>query len=271
MTDCCERVVLVGLWLVVGVGCKQAPPAVVDVTPPSATVNDARPPRPEELPLTKAAVIDLVLGVNGHIVVLKYDSRFPEYRDVREKIVADPGVVAAEPFIIQELRAASSHGSATLVVKGIDPELAASVLTIDDHMLEGSTHALARPSAVPQVILGDVSAKELRLRVGDRLTLVAPFIVGAGSIAPTTPTPFQVSGVFHTGFDQYDRKLALTTVAAMQQVVGGGDSVTGIELKVRDLDHSSEVTSRIARSLGGALYHVMDWRELNQHLLESIP
>src|SRR5438477_6636496 len=47
---------------------------------------------------------DKVLGVNAHVIVLKNQSTFAEYRDVMKKAQdIDPDVLAAQPFIFAEM------------------------------------------------------------------------------------------------------------------------------------------------------------------------
>src|SRR5678815_5891073 len=57
----------------------------------------------------------------------------------------------------------------------------------------------------------------------------------ARSSAPRTRR-FTVTGVFYSGFDEYDRRLMYTSLADAQDMNGRGDQVMGVELKVRDVD-----------------------------------
>jgi lipoprotein-releasing system permease protein len=45
-----------------------------------------------------------------------------------------------------------------------------------------------------------------------------------------------VIAVFDAGFDQYDSKLVYTDLYEAQAFGDSGDSVTGIEMKVKDID-----------------------------------
>ena len=47
----------------------------------------------------QAAFRERVLGVNAHLLVLKYGWDFTEYRDVIQRARATPGVVGASPFL----------------------------------------------------------------------------------------------------------------------------------------------------------------------------
>src|SRR5205814_2409152 len=59
---------------------------------------------------------DKVLGVNAHVLVLKYSTDFREYREVMEKVAKAPGVIGVGPFIINPMMV--SHGDKTAT--GVD-------------------------------------------------------------------------------------------------------------------------------------------------------
>src|SRR6185295_8748299 len=64
-----------------------------------------------------------VLGVNAHVLVLKYSTDFREYRDVMEKVKNVPGVVGVGPFIINPMMVSHDDKTATgVLLKGVDPE-----------------------------------------------------------------------------------------------------------------------------------------------------
>ena len=93
---------------------------------------------------------DKVLGVNAHVLVLKYSIDFREYRDVIKKVERVPGVSAAAPFIINPMMVNHGERTATgVLLKGIDPEQTLKVLALPNHIVEGSLAGLRRPGAKP--------------------------------------------------------------------------------------------------------------------------
>jgi len=93
---------------------------------------------------------DKVLGVNAHVIVLKYTSDFREYREVMEKVAKVPGVTGVGPFTIGQMMV--SHGDKTatsVLVKGIDPERINHVLDLPRDIRKGSLEGLRRPGAAP--------------------------------------------------------------------------------------------------------------------------
>src|SRR5450432_1390449 len=65
---------------------------------------------------------DKVLGVNAHVLVLKYSTDFREYRSIMEQVEKVPGVIGTAPFSINPMML--THGEATatgVLLKGVDP------------------------------------------------------------------------------------------------------------------------------------------------------
>ena len=88
-----------------------------------------------------------VLGVNAHVIILKQQSTFAEYRDVMKTAMAiDSDVLAAQPFIFAEMLVTRGKGQLSgVAIKGVDPTLVRGVLDLDKHMLGGaSIDSLAR-------------------------------------------------------------------------------------------------------------------------------
>lgn len=207
---------------------------------------------------------DKILGVNAHVIVLKAGP-MPEYRDVLRTVEATKGIVAAEPFTFAELEISSAHeAGVNLVLKGVDPKRVGRVLTIDRHMKTGSLDSLAKAEPAP-IVLGDGLAGKLGVRVGDDVTLTPP-----ADDPSAKPKVFRVIGTFHVDFDEYDDRLAFTSVPAAQALSGRGDQVLGIEATVDALDRSDKIATAIEQALGGPPYQVMDWYELNKNLFTAL-
>ncbi|HEU4405788.1 MAG TPA: FtsX-like permease family protein, partial [Polyangiaceae bacterium] len=108
-----------------------------------------------------------VLGVNAHVLVLKYSSDFREYREVMRVAQSVPGVTAVAPFTINPMMVNHNERTATgVLVKGVDPELMTSVLDVPKHIIdpplapgapppkhiEGMRRPGAKPAARPDFV-----------------------------------------------------------------------------------------------------------------------
>src|ERR1700730_2892056 len=79
-----------------------------------------------------------VLGVNAHVLVLKYSIDYREYRDLMIKVREVPHVVGVAPFVISPMMVTHGDRTATGVqLKGVDPELSPQVLDLPKQIVVG--------------------------------------------------------------------------------------------------------------------------------------
>ncbi len=102
---------------------------------------------------------DKVLGVNAHVLVLKYGLDFDEYREVVARAKRMPEVKGAAPFIINEMMLAKGDRLSGTLVKGVDPELMPTVLDLPSQLIAGSLKGLRRDGAAPPVRVENLEKK----------------------------------------------------------------------------------------------------------------
>lgn len=128
-------------------------------------------------------------------------------------------------------------------------------------------------SELPGIVLGFALKQVLAAELGDCVQVTSPTVgysLVGGELRPPVAKQFRVIGVFQAGFEQYDSKLVYTELREAQALYQEGDTVTGVEMKVVDVDRAREVAARIEAELGGKLYDVVDWMELNHGLFTAL-
>jgi lipoprotein-releasing system permease protein len=119
------------------------------------------------------------------------------------------------------------------------------------------------------IVLGVGVARALSLKVGDRVTLISP----QGQVTPAGLMPrlkqFTVVGIFAMDHNEYDSALALARLEDAQLLYRMGEAVTGVRLKVRDIDRAPITTREIARQLPPDTY-VSDWTQQNVNYFRAI-
>jgi lipoprotein-releasing system permease protein len=350
-----------------------------------------------------------VLGVNAHVIVLKYATHFRDYRDVMKKVAEVPGVSAVAPFVINPMMVTHGDRTATgVLLKGVDPELMPKVLDLPKHITHGSLEGMRKAGAkppepppsnfgskagalepvdagaplglldaiekqiaedraketfvdagtpdlatliatgaaseikagkpkqgtvaadpldkilepaakdeppvslhppgdvtpkggyasklpeddvlpeaidpdpcrngdqvkmLPGVIIGKSLSRRLDVWLGDCLQITSPQIgmsYGASGARPPIAKQFRVIAIFEAGFDQYDSKLVYTDLYEAQAFYEQGDSVTGVEAKVDDIEKAADIAKLVDKLLSNGVYHTMDWRELNHGLFTAL-
>jgi lipoprotein-releasing system permease protein len=125
--------------------------------------------------------------------------------------------------------------------------------------------------ALPGIVIGREMAKTLRVYVGDVINLVSPV---SEEIGPTGPQPklrrFRVAAIFYSGMYEFDSKFSYIEMKQAQRFFGMRKKVTGIELRVADLDETTRIVEEVKRRIGGYPYAVKDWREMNKELFSAL-
>lgn len=221
-----------------------------------------------------------VLGVNSHVLILKYGLDFSEYHDVAKKVMEVPHVKAAAPFVLNEMMIARGSALSGVLIKGIDTTESPRVIDIADRLDAPAKIAdLAQSLApndggkpLPEIFVGRELQKRLKAKIGDRVRVVSPkadMDPNAQGVGPSS-REFRVAGVFYSGFDEYDRRLAYVNLPEAQAFYQAGDVVTGVEMKVDDITEASEIAKAVKAKLGGSPYRVIDWEELNHNLFTAL-
>ncbi|MEM7435581.1 MAG: ABC transporter permease [Myxococcota bacterium] len=150
-----------------------------------------------------------------------------------------------------------------------------------DAMLEEADDDDARPDdspepeaeasdAMPGLVVGQELARALRLVVGDRVTIVSP----RGELGPTGPVPrtkpFRIAGIFYSGMYEYDMKHAYVSLPVAQRFLNAGEAISGLEVKVDDVERAPAMAASLAASLGDGDLRVRDWKTLNQQLFGAL-
>jgi lipoprotein-releasing system permease protein len=239
-----------------------------------------------------------ILGTNAHVWVLKYTNGFSEYPEVIQKIRKVKGVVGATPFIANEVMVSSGQNISGALIKGIDPASVGDVTDLRKNVLPGgSLDNLLHPEQIPSrskealpqedtvverptgkktdtifpgIILGREFASSLKVTVGDRIDVVHPL---GGELGPQGPVPksrpFRVAGIFYSGMYEYDAKFVYIRLDEAQKFFNV-QGVTGIELKVADIDDARRIAKAVNDELDGWPYHTKDWGEMNRNLFSAL-
>ncbi len=221
-----------------------------------------------------------ILGVNAHIWVMKFGDKGLDDPDrVLREIRATPGVVAAVPFTFHQVMLSTPRTAAGAVLRGIDLAEAAAVLDLPRAIKETDPRTLAREPgrggealrlAPDGILLGRTLAANLGVRAGDSVMVLSPqgTMLTPFGLAPRL-RPFTVGGVFDVGMHEYDAGLAVVNLATAQRLFQMGAAVSGVEVKVDDLDRAA-ATARAIQSRLGFPYSTRDWLQMNRNLWAAL-
>ena len=79
---------------------------------------------------------------------------------------------------------------------------------------------------------------------------------------------FEVSGFFKSGYYEFDSSFTYIHLKDAQKILCTGDSVAGIEVRVKDLYKAGKIAGLIEAKLG-LPYRTQDWMQMNQALFDA--
>jgi lipoprotein-releasing system permease protein len=212
-----------------------------------------------------------ILSVNANILVLKHGAAITDTERVAAKIKDIPGVVSADPFIYTQVMFSSPGSIAGGVIRGLD---LATIRAGGPHALrvvQGKFADLARgePGEPPRVAIGNEMSRNLNLSVGDYLNVISPL----GTLTPMGRMPrmkaFRVVAIFHSGMYEYDSSLVYTSIPALQEFLGLGHRVTGMEVEIKDIYAAARLADAIQKKLGPPFY-TRNWIYMNRSLFSAL-
>ena len=213
---------------------------------------------------------DKILGANAHAIVMSYiPSAFENRSDILDRVRSVKGVTGATPFIYTEVMLSAGGGVKGVVLRGIDPQSAPSVLSMLRQMRSGSAADLER-EGTPGLIIGEELAKRLGLGMGSRVNLLSPSGQKTTSGYAPRVRPFEVVGIFKTGMFEYDSSLGFVTLGASRDVLGLPENyLSGVELTVDDVYKADKISTLVSTELGSPFY-VRSWMEMNANLFAAL-
>jgi lipoprotein-releasing system permease protein len=199
-----------------------------------------------------------ILSVAAHVTVTGYGGNLTDWQSVQEKAAVNEGVLGSAPYVLAQGLLTVHGKSSGVMVRGILPKQENSVSSLGESMKGGKLEVLT--AGEYRIILGQELAFSLGVWVGDKVTLMAPQAsVTAAGILPRMKR-FTVSGVFEAGMYEYDSGLVLIDMADAQTLYRLGDDVSGLRLKLDDIDAAPLFSLDLAKQLGSD-YRVRNWTQ----------
>ncbi len=209
---------------------------------------------------------DRLLQMAAHATVVADGREMSEWPRAIKLALADPRVAAASPYVDTQALIDSGNDKAPAIIRGVLPDQERKVSVIGDKMVTGSLDSLTPGSY--NVLLGKELADILGVRLGDSVLVATSGMNITGMGAAPQMKRFVVSGVFEAGHQEFDKGLAIVRMDDLQRVQRM-DGVTGVRLKLHDMDKAWDVARDLALRLGGG-YRVNDWMHENANLFRAI-
>ncbi len=211
-----------------------------------------------------------ILGVNSHLLIMSYKGGIRDTEAVIKKALEVDGVLSATPFIYSQVMIKHAGNISGPILRGVDPATAGTVIDIDSMIKGGSLNALKESeNDLKGIIIGSELSKHIGALPGDTVTLVS----ATGKLTPlgrvANEGKFKVKALFESGMYEYDSSLVFLSLTDAQDFLSLGEEVTGVELKVKDINESDKIGQIIQDKLGYT-YWTKDWKVMNKSLFSAL-
>ena len=214
-----------------------------------------------------SVVTNVLVGFDPHIRIEAARGRAMQLTDsLLLGLKADPRIAAAAPYIASKALLLTPHVNRVVLVKGVVDSTINLVSGVKKRIVLGAFRLRDSPES-GGIVLGLALADRLGTMVGSELTIVSP--VGVDAMMTQFGEPLSrkctVAGIYDSNNKDYDAHYAFISLESARQLFQYGDSYSGIEVRLHDLEEADNVKHSLQARLGDG-YTVSTWYDLHRDL-----
>jgi len=173
------------------------------------------------------------------------------------------------PSVYQNVLLSFGGDARGVVAKGVDPERERKYDEALQRIVDGKLDFSRDPDGIEALLIGKQLSQEWKIKPGDYVTLTSP----QGRLTPFGMVPrtrrFRVTGVFDSGFYDYDENWCFMTLAAAQELSGTGDIVNVLEFRLTQPEMADEFAQHLELEAGES-FAASTWMEENRALFRAL-
>ncbi|MFA4984469.1 MAG: ABC transporter permease [Candidatus Omnitrophota bacterium] len=200
---------------------------------------------------------DKIVGNYSHITIAAYQGIDPAgYNRIGEELNAQPHVRGFSPYVQGQMLVREGERLFAVGVRGVNPATEKNVTRLSRYMWQGNIENLADGT----VILGKELALYLGVGLNSNLNIYSPL---------GRQYNLRVVGIFNSGMYDYDMNLSFVNLKTGQEILGLGDKVSAVAVKLDNLYLAQKVKRLLAASLGRE-YAFSTWSEANRNFFAAL-
>jgi lipoprotein-releasing system permease protein len=211
-------------------------------------------------------LLEKMIGLNGHMFLQGVETPLSDYEAVAERVSKVPGVTLALPLVEGQAFATSQFGSSGALVRGIRQQDLERLPGVAGHLTQGTLDGFDEGQGVA---IGAKLADHLSLRVGDKVTIIAPH----GAETPFGVTPrmkaYTVAAIFQIGMATFDNTFIFMPLAEAQTFFNDEGQANVIEVYVANPDDMDAMRRAIEPAEQRPMIDT-DWRQLNRSFFDVL-
>jgi lipoprotein-releasing system permease protein len=231
-----------------------------------------------------------LVGSTAHVELMRVAADgIRDWQPLLQRLRGLPHVTAAAPGLYEQVLIAHGARAGGAEIAGIIPKDHRTVSDLLNDVKQGSAEELepapdasqvsgsrrgaldsaAASDAVPPIVIGKDLADSIGALVGDTVEVISP----QGELSPLGLVPryraFRVTGIFASGFYQYDSSYGFVRLADAQRLFSEPDLISVIWFKVDDMNRADTIGREIEQAAGPG-FQTTNWMEENRELFRAL-
>lgn len=188
----------------------------------------------------------MIVDTQGEVQVFAPGSLIDEVPALLERVRRHPAVAGAMPYARGVVMVDFQGRVDFPAIQGVDLARVAGVIPLQRYLVQGTLDDLDDDSVILSVQL----ARKLGARTGDKLEVYSPLILQKMQENEVLlPRSVRVAGIFEIGHQHLDKAVVLAPLRLMQELYGLGQSVHGINLRLRPGSDEFQVAAELNAAL----------------------
>lgn len=182
------------------------------------------------------------------LTVSSSDNFLKDWQELEKVLQKNSDIKAVAPFISGQILITHSDYVSPAILNGIDPMLEKKISELSQKMTSGTLGSLLPKSF--GIVLGEELASHLKVKIGDKVTIVTPRInFSAAGVSPHF-NQFKVTGIFKAASRfNFDTGLAYINLNDAQTLFQMGNTVSGLHATVYNIFAAPSIADHLSMQL----------------------
>lgn len=216
-----------------------------------------------------------VFGFWGHIQIRQFQNN-DSYEEkpitinakLEKQVQSVKGVANIAPYITKAGIIRTKQDMEGVVIKAVNQQYDWDFLS--QYLKDGKVPDLSTAETSRDILISQNISNRLKVKVGE--PLIVYFLPNEARNGRPMGRRFNVSGVYHTGLEEYDRKFVLADMRVIQELNNwNSTTIGGYEVKLNDVSELDAINLQIyrkidenldAQTIRDAQPNIFDWLEL---------
>lgn len=215
-------------------------------------------------------LLSRIVGMNGHVVVYHQDGAIQDYDflidKMRQNKIVESDVAGIVPIAEGQIMVSAGGNNSGAMLRGI---------SMSDLEAKAQTGTRIYGKKLNQIkdgelVIGNSLARNVHVTMGDNVSLISAN-GGTATAFGTMPRimSYPVQSSFFMGMYEYDSGYVFAPLSTAQKYLNIGDSVTHIDLFLKDPENTYAVRDALVSLLPSG-FVVRDWRDLNSGFVGAL-